>query len=75
MARQATLEDAYQALDRVGIFTITLTAEARASLSEEDLMVLGMLFIDSACGCAQNTSLVCALLHFAIKGRTGGGSA
>jgi hypothetical protein len=79
MARQATLEDAHQALDRVEMFLSGIPSSRQCAvgclLQPEDFMVLASIFIDTACGGIQDTALTISLLHYAMKGRIGGASA
>jgi hypothetical protein len=69
MQRQATLEDAHNALYQVSQWIGSLQDSNRALLlsllTNEDVCYLAMLFVDVACGVAQDTELVVALLHSA----------
>lgn len=77
MSRQATIEDAYIALDLVGLWVKCIDPLNRpqilALLTDLDLYQLAMMFVDTRCGIRQNVELVIALLHSAVKARNSNG--
>lgn len=72
MPRQATLEDAHQALDKVTAFVEVLIHSDLCTyntLSRDDEMALAYIILDSICRKSQDVPYATSLLHFAMKGR------